>query len=717
MKCVRPECSPPGDIEDGYCDQCGLAPARESRGTTSGTAPIATNGGASSRRASRRTEVSRGRLGAGLVEIPTVAARDPASAVLVDPSVPEDRRFCSACDESVGRHRGEAPGRTDGFCRRCGHAFAFTPKLAAGDLVAGQYAVAGCLAHGGLGWIYLAQDRNVSDKWVVLKGLLNTSDDDALAAALAERRFLAEVDHPNIVKIINFVEHKHDGYIVMEYVAGTSLKGLLEARREANNDQPDPLPAAHAIAYILEILPALGHLHEHGLLFCDFKPDNVIQTARSLTLIDLGGVYRMDDEASPVYGTPGYQAPEIAQTGPTIASDLYTVGRTLAVLCTDFRGYQQTYKSSLPPQDAVPLYTAHDSLYRFLERATAIAPDDRFQNAEEMAEQLRGVLREVVASEQGQPVGGASTVFTGELHTAADSADWHALPMPLIQTGDPAATLLATIATSDSGELLELLARAPEGSTEVVLRRVRVFIDDASFDDADNALATLEAEDPWEWRVGWYRGLEDLARGAPEPAYRHFTSVYRTLPGELAPKLALALAAELQGDDATAAQWYDIVSRTHAGFTTAAFGLARCRVRLDDRSGAVAALDRVESTSSAYVDAQIASARVLVPEPWNGTPQLTDVIAAARIIEVQPIDNQRRCELGALVFEASLIALQQNGTEPLPDACVLGRDLTERDLRLGLEEMYRALARYAPDASRRIMLIDRANHVRPRTLT
>src|SRR5207342_546867 len=125
--------------------------------------------------------------------------------------------------------------------------------------VAGQYDVVGCLAHGGLGWIYLARDRNVSDRWVVLKGLLNSSDDDAMAAALAERRFLAEVEHPNIVKIHNFVEHAGDGYIVMEYVNGTSLRGMLKERRERNGGEPDPLPVEQAIAYIHEILPAIGH--------------------------------------------------------------------------------------------------------------------------------------------------------------------------------------------------------------------------------------------------------------------------------------------------------------------------------------------------------------------------------------------------------------------------------------------------------------------------
>ena len=58
--------------------------------------------------------------------------------------------------------------------------------------MAGQYEVLGCLAFGGLGWIYLARDRNVSDRWVVLKGLLNTGDADAMAAAVSERSAAAE---------------------------------------------------------------------------------------------------------------------------------------------------------------------------------------------------------------------------------------------------------------------------------------------------------------------------------------------------------------------------------------------------------------------------------------------------------------------------------------------------------------------------------------------
>jgi len=87
--------------------------------------------------------------------------------------VPESSRYCAVCDAAVGRGRDDRPGRTEGFCPQCGTRFSFTPTLRTGDLVAGQYEILGALAHGGLGWVYLARDRKVRDRWVVLKGLLN----------------------------------------------------------------------------------------------------------------------------------------------------------------------------------------------------------------------------------------------------------------------------------------------------------------------------------------------------------------------------------------------------------------------------------------------------------------------------------------------------------------------------------------------------------------
>ena len=249
------------------------------------------------------------------------------------------------------------PGLTEGYCPNCGGKFSFSPRLEAGELVAGQYEVLGCLAHGGLGWIYLAMDRNLSNRWVVLKGLLNATDPAAVEAAVAERRFLAQIEHPSIVGVYNFVQHadrrtsEQAGYIVMEYVGGQSLRELLLERRQAGESIPLPV----ALAYMIEVLPALGYLHSLGLVYCDFKPDNVIQTEEQLKLIDMGGVRRIDDEDSAIYGTVGYQAPEIADEGPTPSSDLYTVGRALAVLTFEFTGYQSTYAHSLPEPATVPL--------------------------------------------------------------------------------------------------------------------------------------------------------------------------------------------------------------------------------------------------------------------------------------------------------------------------------------------------------------------------
>ena len=350
-QCTQPDCG--GTIVDGYCDVCGSpgadapaaaagiaeTPSTVSRAsnrlasTALGSARTSAGGTKITRRVGTSSTRLRGaRLGAGLTSIPAVPAVDAALAILENPMVPEERRNCPNCESPVGRSRDGQPGRTEGFCPKCRNPFSFTPKLQQGDLVGGQYEVAGALAHGGLGWIYVARDRNVSDRWVVLKGLLNSGDPDALAAAIAERQFLAQVEHPLIVEIYNFVTHEGAGYIVMEYVGGTSLKQLLQQRMKAAGGKYDALPVDQAIAFVIEVLPAFQYLHDLNLLFCDFKPDNMIQVGDAVKLIDLGGVRRLDDLDSAIYGTTGYQAPEVPMVGPSVASDIYTIGRTLTVL-------------------------------------------------------------------------------------------------------------------------------------------------------------------------------------------------------------------------------------------------------------------------------------------------------------------------------------------------------------------------------------------------
>jgi serine/threonine-protein kinase PknG len=741
MNCARQGCS--GTIVDGYCDVCGLAPARSAAPAATPVAPAATPApapalsssaltqqppssaltastvGLSRRATTGRTRTSaRAHLGAGLVEIESVPFRDPADAVLGAAAVvPESRRFCSRCDEPVGRGRDGAPGRTSGFCRKCGTPFSFEPQLGAGVVVAGQYEVVGCIAHGGMGWVYLARDRNVSDRWVVLKGLLNSSDDDAMAAALAERRFLAEVEHPNIVKIFNFVQHESSGYIVMEYVGGRSLKQILTARRDGNAGEPDPLPPAIAIAYVLEILPALGYLHGLGLLFCDFKIDNVIQTQHSLKLIDLGGVFRMDDPTAAVFGTVGYQAPEIASSGPSIASDLFTVARTLAVLCFDFRGYQSNFRFTLPPRESVPLLERYDSLYQLLMTGTAPDPDDRFQSAEEMADQLYGVLREVVSDEEGRTVPAASKLFTGPVRADNERPDWRALPRPLVDRDDPAAGYLATISSIDPQQMIADLRAAPDRTVEVVLRLAAELIEVGDWDSAEAALAEVEAIDRWEWRVAWYRGVAELAREREYLARTSFKKVYGSLPGELAPKLALGFACEGARETVEAASWYEIVSRTDPAFTAATFGLARCRLAAGERKGALAAYDRVPDSSSDYVEAQTARIRCLSEGNGAGAATADDLLVAGSILEALPVRGEQRVRLKADVLEAALALVERGGAFDDGRSSLLGYRFLERDLRFGVERSYRELARWAGSSSERIDLVDRANQVRPRTWT
>ncbi|GAA2217630.1 serine/threonine-protein kinase [Streptomyces nogalater] len=690
--------------------------------------------------------------------------------VLERPEVPERKRFCSRsdCGAPVGRARGDRPGRTEGFCTKCGHPYSFVPKLRAGDIVHGQYEVAGCLAHGGLGWIYLAVDRAVSDRWVVLKGLLDTGDQDAMAAAISERRFLAEIEHANIVRIYNFVEHLDqrtgslDGYIVMEYVGGKSLKEIANARR-APDGRRDPLPVEQACAYGIEALEALGHLHSRNLLYCDFKVDNAIQTEDQLKLIDMGAVRRMDDLESAIYGTVGYQAPEVGETGPSVASDLYTVGRTLAVLTFDFQGYTTVYADSLPDPDTIEVFRRYESFYRLLVRATDPDPDRRFGSAQEMAEQLTGVLREVVALQTGQPRPALSTLFGPEVKVTdtelfppleADvsrlgarparkktpaaapappgaaalvrpvdtPAAALALPLPLVDPGDPAAGFLAGLPPSGPAELIGALAAAPARTVETRLRLVRARLESGDRQSALPGLAELDEERPDDWRVVWQRGVAALVTGDFEGAALAFDAVYDAFPGEAAPKLALGLCAEVLGQPDNAAEYYRLVWTTDRSFVSAAFGLARVRLAAGDRQGAVRTLESVPESSIHYTAARVAAVRARLrgrtPGPGD-VPFGDDLTAAAGQVEALQaygLDPARRARLSAEVLGGALDWVLSGGAgSAAAGRTLLGSGLDERGLRFGLERAYRTLARLAPGGKERIELVERANRYRPRT--
>jgi len=731
--CAQPGCN--GTIEDGYCDICGMAAAPGATATAAtsaaantgsartgtGTGSARTGSGKTpmtrSSRSSRSTRSTRsgstrsGRpgsraLGGRPLARPPLPPLDPMAA-LVPGVVPERKRFCSGCDTPLKRDAG--------FCPKCGQEYSFIPTLSPGDLVADKYEIKGTLAFGGLGWIYLALDT-VLTRWVTMKGLLNSKDPRMLEVAVAEREYLAAVKHPNIVAIYDFITHQDQGFIVMEYVNGKTLMSL---RKERGG----PLPAAEAISYVAEILPAFQYLDEMGLVYCDFKPENVMVEEETVKLIDLGAVRRADDTGGDVYGSKGYTAPE-ASDSPTALSDLYTVARALAVLVASF-DFQGKYEHSIPPLDEVPLFGEHEQLHRFLVKATRSKPEERFQSAAEMAEQLVGVLRGVVG--ESADLGPAeSSIFAPDSDRSSDPAAGpksDGVPKLRVDPGDAAANvIMAAGAVPDPERRWLMFKRALKqhpDSLELKLRMVDELVTLGRFPEAEDAMAEVQAAHPDDWRLAWYRGRALLMQGKTKETLAAFEALVSELPGELAPQHALGIAYEQSGEVERAIRYYDAVSRADSNFTSAAFRLARCLEKKGDRLGAVAAYRRVPSTSSRFGHAQMAIARLLAT-PAKGTPfpPLDDLVVASTAMESLDgmMDGIEVHLLQADLFTSAAMCV--SGSSGLPgDMKILGVELDERELRVAAEEAFRVAARQAKTDEQRWELVDRANQVRPMTWT
>ncbi|QDQ98387.1 serine/threonine-protein kinase [Tomitella fengzijianii] len=708
----------------------------------SGAASAATGG-----RRRTRNRAGTTRLADGLVEVPVVQQTDPESALLDNPVVAEGKRYCGTCGRPVGRATAAGPGPVDGRCEACGASFDFTPMLRPGDLIAGQYEVRGCLAHGGLGWIYLAMDRNVSDRWVVLKGLLHSQDPSAQAVAVAEREFLAELTHPSIVKIFNFVEHPRPdgtpvGYIVMEFIGGTTLK---------QSHRGEHMPLQHAIAYVLEIMPALEYMHSSGLVYNDLKPDNIMVGEDQIKIIDMGAVAGIGDYGY-IYGTRGFQAPEIMETGPTPATDIFTVGRTLAVLTVDIAKDKGRYVDGIPRPSEEPLFAEHEFFYRLLMRCLDPEPDNRYPSAQALARDLRGILREVVSAHTGTPHPAMSSLFSPPRTTfGTDLAiartdrlvDEHAeeprvrpatvaqaLPVPLVPAEDPASAHLASTVHSRPEEILDMLRRVRDAddpavreSIEIPLAEVRAFLDLEEHDHALELLDRLRADRMPDWRFDWLGGVAKLQAGEYQEAFTSFDAVLTALPGEAAPKLAAAATAEIVLDSwesdapqewrSLGERYYRRLWQTDRAVVAAAFGLARQLVERGDITGAVAALDQVPVSSRHRDEAQMTAVLTLIDQ--RAITSITDdqLDDAGARIELLPGDDRRTLQLRALAMGIALEWLRQGRTPQRTH--ILGTRFTEHGLRADTERTLRTLARSVRENQRRYRLVDLANRVRPRT--
>ncbi|MFD5089118.1 tetratricopeptide repeat protein [Amycolatopsis thailandensis] len=528
---------------------------------------------------------SLGRWSSAVTDLP-----DPLDVLLDDPLVPERNRFCENCNSPVGRSTDRGPGRVEGFCQYCRAPYYFRPQLAPGDVVENRYEIAGCLARGGRGWLYLARDNNLSGRYVVLKGLIYSDADDP--HAFTERRLLAELEHPNIVRVFNFVSHTsarsaaRNTYLVMEYVGGLSLREVIRNARRSR-----ALSVEAVVAYGLGILDALDYLHSKDLLYCDMKPDNVIHSRHGVKLIDLGSVRRIGDEA-PIVATTGYQVrhEEIDEHGLTVRSDLFSVGVTLDELA---RASVDWFNRPRTQPETGGVELGIESLRRVIKRATADF-EHRFTSAAEMRDQLEGVLREVFALREGASHRTGSQLF-GAVGALLDTGLGEVVPLERWASSRGAARLEGRLFPRDAAAALPSPLRHDEA-----------------------------------WTATWRRGVAALANDDLPDAEECFDEVYSALPGEMAPKLALGLCAERLGMNARAEWFYEAVWRRDHTQVSGAFGLARMRLSRGDRLGAAAVLDEVPTALVRPELPAIAAIRALTaPLPADVAPPGTQEFSMA----------------------------------------------------------------------------------------
>jgi eukaryotic-like serine/threonine-protein kinase len=240
--------------------------------------------------------------------------------------------------------------------------------------------------------VYLAK-KDSTDVSIVLKVLRHSPDfADGIGAFdrfLQEYTLIAELDHPNIVRIYDLGVGDNHAHIAMEYVAGGDLKQKIQ----------QGIKTTDALRYIREIASAMARIHSVGILHRDLKPGNImVRHDGSLALIDFGLAKRMrlDQEitgSGQIFGTPYYMSPEQGQGSKVdLRSDIYSLGIIFYEMLTGRKPYHAgdamgiIYQHNEAPVPVLPFrFSQYQALLNLL---LAKQPDNRLQSAEELLEWL-----------------------------------------------------------------------------------------------------------------------------------------------------------------------------------------------------------------------------------------------------------------------------------------------------------------------------------------
>jgi eukaryotic-like serine/threonine-protein kinase len=270
----------------------------------------------------------------------------------------------------------------------------------------GRYRIIRKLGAGGMANVYLAEDQELGRR-VAIKILddRHAADDSFIERFRREAKNAAGLSHPNIVSIYDRGEAEGTYYIAMEYLSGRSLKELIVSR--------GPTPIRIAIDYTRQMLAALGFAHRHGIVHRDIKPHNVVVDADGrLKVTDFGiarsGASQMTEVGS-IIGTAQYLSPEQARGSPVDQrSDVYSVGIVLYEMLTGtvpFTGetpleIAMKHLSEVPVPPSELREDVPDDLDLVVLRALAKDPEDRYQTAEEMNDDLARIQRGLSVSSE-----------------------------------------------------------------------------------------------------------------------------------------------------------------------------------------------------------------------------------------------------------------------------------------------------------------------------
>ncbi len=263
----------------------------------------------------------------------------------------------------------------------------------------GKYEIRQELGKGAMGVVYLAYDP-VLERQVALKVMASTivSDDELRQRFEKEAKGVARLQHPNIVTIYDLgYDQNGSPFIAMELLKGTDLE-----RRIRRN----PPSFAERLEIVAQVCNGLAHAHRNGIVHRDIKPANIfVVEGGGVIIMDFGVARWMQSsqtQTGAVLGTADYMSPEQIR-GQKVdgRSDIFSVGIILFRLLTNKKPFtgeniQATFYKILsadPPLLMLPDGRQVDELQGIVDRALAKEFDERYDTAEEMADDIKAFLR------------------------------------------------------------------------------------------------------------------------------------------------------------------------------------------------------------------------------------------------------------------------------------------------------------------------------------